>query len=293
MINENIKAARKAKGMSQEKLAEQLNVVRQTVSKWENGLSAPDADTLIQMAHVLEVPVSQLLGVELENHAVQDLAKELSQINEQLTAQIQKEKLHIRANKKRELILGLSFVTMIIMLVVKNELLSLILAGGCALTALIILYRNLSLLTSITAGDVKLGPLQLTTIFDIAILVFVMAIVALHQSAVIKISEDSENLLAMVIVSIVMLFGGFIAPKLSFNRHTGLRLPWTIQDEDTWNVAHKILGYISLPVFLLYLASACTIRNFEIITLVNILLWIGIPGFISFIFFWKKFHRKI
>lgn len=47
MLNENIKRARKAKGLSQEELAVKLNVVRQTVSKWENGLSVPDSDLLI------------------------------------------------------------------------------------------------------------------------------------------------------------------------------------------------------------------------------------------------------
>lgn len=39
MINENIKNARKAKGISQEEMAVELNVVRQTVSKWEKGVS--------------------------------------------------------------------------------------------------------------------------------------------------------------------------------------------------------------------------------------------------------------
>ena len=38
MLNENIKKLRKAKGLSQEELAIKLNLVRQTVSKWENGV---------------------------------------------------------------------------------------------------------------------------------------------------------------------------------------------------------------------------------------------------------------
>lgn len=62
MIGEQIKAARKAKGVSQEELAVRLGVVRQTVSKWENGMSVPDADVLIKIAELLDVPVSQLLG---------------------------------------------------------------------------------------------------------------------------------------------------------------------------------------------------------------------------------------
>ena len=39
MLNENIKALRKSKGLSQEELAVRLNVVRQTISKWEQGVS--------------------------------------------------------------------------------------------------------------------------------------------------------------------------------------------------------------------------------------------------------------
>lgn len=50
MLNENIKAIRKSKGLSQQELAIKLNVVRQTVSKWEQGLSVPDSDMLISMS---------------------------------------------------------------------------------------------------------------------------------------------------------------------------------------------------------------------------------------------------
>ena len=60
-------------------------MVRQTVSKWEKGLSVPDADTLIRLAEVLEVSVSELLGAKIENeNAAADVAEQLSRINEQL-----------------------------------------------------------------------------------------------------------------------------------------------------------------------------------------------------------------
>ena len=54
MLHENIKAIRKAKGLSQEELAARLHVVRQTISKWETGLSVPDADLLIAISEALE-----------------------------------------------------------------------------------------------------------------------------------------------------------------------------------------------------------------------------------------------
>lgn len=85
MLSENLKTLRKTKGLSQEELAIRLNVVRQTVSKWEKGLSVPDADLLVQIAEILEVSVSALLGADLESQTdVNIVAEQLSRINEQL-----------------------------------------------------------------------------------------------------------------------------------------------------------------------------------------------------------------
>lgn len=85
MLSENLKKLRKQKGFSQEELATRLHVVRQTVSKWEKNLSVPDADTLVRLAEILEVSVSELLGAKIENeNSANDVAEQLSRINEQL-----------------------------------------------------------------------------------------------------------------------------------------------------------------------------------------------------------------
>ena len=87
MLNENIKAIRKSKGLSQQELAIRLNVVRQTVSKWEQGLSVPDSDMLIALSDILETPVSALLGetvVETEADALKAISEKLEVINLQL-----------------------------------------------------------------------------------------------------------------------------------------------------------------------------------------------------------------
>ncbi len=85
MFSENLKALRKQKGFLQEELATRLHVARQTISKWEKNLSVPDADTLIRLAEILEVSVSELLGEKIENeNATSDVAEQLSRINEQL-----------------------------------------------------------------------------------------------------------------------------------------------------------------------------------------------------------------
>lgn len=87
MLNENIKAIRKSKGLSQQELAVKLNVVRQTVSKWEQGLSVPDSDMLISISEVLETPVSTLLGenvIELKVDDLKAISAKLEVINLQL-----------------------------------------------------------------------------------------------------------------------------------------------------------------------------------------------------------------
>lgn len=85
MFQENLKTLRKNKGFTQEELAARLNVVRQTVSKWEKGQSVPDSEMLVRLAEIFEVPVSQLLGGPIEPDAQPDaLAEQLARINEQL-----------------------------------------------------------------------------------------------------------------------------------------------------------------------------------------------------------------
>lgn len=292
MINENIKNARKAKGITQEEMAAELNVVRQTVSKWEKGLSVPDADVLMKIADLLGVSVNELLGTKPLHDSSEDLADKLAELNEQLAIKNQEHNLCLQADKKRGIILLLSFISMLIAMRVKNEVLSIVLTGGCLVIALLILYRNLALLTKVTTAEMKTGALRVMTVFNITIVLLTGITLILDRYALVEMSKSDDRLPAMVIISIIILFGGIISPKLPFNRHTGLRLPWTVGDEDTWNIAHRIIGYISLPLVLLYLAVSFTIRNFEAVTIVTMLLWIGIPGLISFIFWQKKCRGK-
>ena len=101
MLNENIKAIRKLKGLSQQELAVKLNVVRQTISKWEQGLSVPDSDMLIAISEALETPVSKLLGetvVETEADSLRTISEKLEVINLQLAQ---------RKNTRRKILHGL------------------------------------------------------------------------------------------------------------------------------------------------------------------------------------------
>ena len=118
MLNENIKRIRKSKGLSQEELAIKLNVVRQTVSKWENGLSVPDSSMLIMLADELDTTVSELLGELVAEPTTDDLmilSKKLEVINLQLA------KRSITKNKTiRWILISLCVVIVIIFIAIAS-----------------------------------------------------------------------------------------------------------------------------------------------------------------------------
>lgn len=94
MLHENLKKARINKGLSQEQLALKLNVVRQTVSKWEKGTSVPDAEALLHLSEALETPVNTLLGEapDPEPAELSDVARQLAHMNELTALKMQQEK---------------------------------------------------------------------------------------------------------------------------------------------------------------------------------------------------------
>ncbi|MDD3219402.1 MAG: helix-turn-helix transcriptional regulator [Lachnospiraceae bacterium] len=92
MLNKNIKNLRKSKGISQEELAIKLNVVRQTVSKWENGLSVPDSSMLISLAEELDTSVSVLLGENVKEYGSDDI-KSISGKLEVINLQLARERM--------------------------------------------------------------------------------------------------------------------------------------------------------------------------------------------------------
>lgn len=113
MFSENLKTLRKDRGFSQEQLSVRLNVVRQTISKWEKGLSVPDAQMLVELAEVLNVSVNDLLGenivLEQNSDALNNIAMELEKMNELLTIQQAK-----RANLKKKIVTAIAITIFII-----------------------------------------------------------------------------------------------------------------------------------------------------------------------------------
>lgn len=159
----------------------------------------------------------------------------------------------------------------------------------CALSAacLVILYRNMDSLTGYSEENPKNRTMKWITVFNGALLLLCIGAVWLGENG--YLGNVSEEWLAVALVSVVMVVLGNLAPKIPFNRYTGLRLPWTVRDEDTWRLAHRILGYISFPLVFLYGALLLSGVEIGTATGVVILSWIIIPGGISFLFYRRKF----
>ncbi|MBR0211726.1 MAG: XRE family transcriptional regulator [Oscillospiraceae bacterium] len=289
MLSENIKKYRKDRKLNQEELAVKLCVVRQTLSKWENNLSVPDADQLIALAEILNVSVNDLLGTTLEDqYDHKDVAAELAKANEQIARYAENERLRLEAGRVRGLILWLTIIAIALMQTIRNEVLAIAISSILLVAVLIILYRNISLLSVGFDTTGKTGSIKAVTVFDIVLIVIISIFGILVITAKIHLSENQEALFASALITVFMVFVGIIAPRLPYNRHTGLRLPWTVQNEGAWNIAHKILGIISIPLGLAYMSLTFFVNNMETLTLMVVLIWIGVPGLVSFLYAYKK-----
>lgn len=115
MLNDNIKALRMAKGLSQEELASRIHVVRQTISKWEKGIAVPGAEALTQLAEALETTVPTLLGEALPEpeapaETLEVLAEKLAQLND----------AYIRQQRtRRRIIRGLCIAALVLVLLIE------------------------------------------------------------------------------------------------------------------------------------------------------------------------------
>lgn len=291
MLGDNIQKYRKARGLTQEQLSAQIPVVRQTLSKWEKNLSVPDAQALVRLSQVLEVSVEVLLDTPRQG---ENLAAELARVNEALAERNRQLKKITQAGRQRGKILLLSFLALGIALAVKNPVISGISVGVCLLMALGILYRNLSLLSQRQMTPAQNRLLKVVTIFDGVLFAGLVVLSVLVGTERVVFSQTQEKWLLVGLFSCLLLFAGAVSPRLPFQRHTGLRLPWTVLDEPTWNLAHKILGIIALPLTVLYVAAALSCKDLDAVARVSVgalLLYIAIPGLLSLIFYLKQYGR--
>lgn len=116
-IGKKIQLLRKNEGISQQELADKLNVSRQTIGKWESDLSLPDIESLVKISHLFDVSINELL--DIENNDQERIPITYEQIQTVLT-NIQME------NRKRNLfqivMMLLCVVSLVLMISMKLDL---------------------------------------------------------------------------------------------------------------------------------------------------------------------------
>lgn len=178
-------------------------------------------------------------------------------------------------------------------------------AGACTAVIMVIYFKNIAAISNISEDNPKVRTLRGVTIFSVVyLIVAVLFTVAVNEGMFDRFTEKmspkefdtAEKLLMAVILALPMAVYGNTAPKLPFNRFVGLRLPWTVRDEQTWLIAHRILGYLSLPLAILLFVPVRTGMNYgdyvKFWWTGALFLWIGIPGIISGVYYWRKYSGK-
>lgn len=186
-----------------------------------------------------------------------------------------------------------SILGIVVSLLLQNRWASMILIISCALVSIGILYSKLPELSNVSKDSSKVRTLRYITIFNVIFVLVLIGVGVLLEKGFIVLS-DKQSLFLLPTIFAVLIFGiGHAAPKIPYNRYTGLRLPWTVRDEETWTVAHRILGHLSLPCSVLCFAGVGVNLETSVSVSVTMLsVWILVPAVLSYVFFYKKWHRN-
>ena len=148
---------------------------------------------------------------------------------------------------------------------------------------LIILDIRVPAITNLTEDDPRVRSMRVVSRMSMTIILVSILFVTLFPQG------QLDRLLASGLVFIFMVTLGKLSPDLPFNRYIGLRLPWTIRDREVWDIAHKVLGYVSFPIALLQLMIALIIES-ELVIPLAIAAWVIIPSIYSLMFCYGKYR---
>ncbi|MDM0471709.1 SdpI family protein [Clostridium perfringens] len=192
--------------------------------------------------------------------------------------------------KKFNFINILFLITSLIILIggfmVKESNLTISIIGVVVIFTLIIFDVNAPKIAKLSEENVKIKTMR--TLNRLTILIIIIGCIFSILSPIKSSLDPKTNEILLVgLCSIFIMFFGNLAPKIPFNRYMGLRLPWTVRDEDTWRVAHRILGYVSFPIGIVMFVLSFFFKS-ETIVVTGILTWIIIPSIYSLVFYYRK-----
>lgn len=191
-----------------------------------------------------------------------------------------------KINSTKTILLTISLLILGIGFIMSDGYIEILILGILGIVSLFLLNIQATNIVELSEDNPKVKTFRFLNMFNISIIILCFIFALSLPNNQLSITEYNKNLV-ICLISVFMMFFGNLSPKIPFNRYLGLRLPWTIRDEETWKIAHKSVGYLSFPIAtIMFFASF--FFNGEFVGITGILIWIIIPSIYSFIFYYKK-----
>lgn len=192
----------------------------------------------------------------------------------------------------KKVIAILSIVAVFLSFLAHSSTISMVAVIICTLASIVLLLRYLPQLSDLSPDNPKIHTLRWITVAGIIIALGCIVLAVLNEKGLLSLTDSQSSWLIAGLFSGIIIGIGNSAPKIPFNRYTGLRLPWTVRDENTWIAAHRILGYCSIPCGLLCFAGIGNLDLTVHICVAMLLLWVLIPAVLSCLFYYQKWHKS-
>ena len=191
-----------------------------------------------------------------------------------------------KINSTKTILLTISLLILGIGFIMSDGYIEILILGILGIVSLFLLNIQATNIVELSEDNPKVKTFRFLNMFNISIVILCFIFALSLPNNQLSITEYNKNLV-ICLMSVCMMFFGNLSPKIPFNRYLGLRLPWTIRDEETWKIAHKLVGYLSFPIATIMFIASFSF-NGEIVGIIGILTWIIIPSIYSFIFYSKK-----
>ncbi|MDN6294403.1 MAG: SdpI family protein [Alkalibacterium gilvum] len=168
---------------------------------------------------------------------------------------------------------------------------SIILIGVAVIIALGLLDIFTPRIAKLSETNPKVKTMRRLNRFFILFFAALFTFILWYPKAQLLLSNNDRGI-TFIVVLVIMGIIGNTSPKLPFNRYMGLRLPWTIRDEETWRVAHRWLGYLTFPIIIIMLTAFLLGVKVNDVATYGIITWIAIPGIYSGWIYYKRMGGK-
>jgi uncharacterized membrane protein len=144
-------------------------------------------------------------------------------------------------------------------------------------------------IANLSADNPKVKTMRRMNVFSMLLLTICFGII--NWSSKLPFMKENQSLMELAIIIVVMIGLGNVAPKIPFNRYMGLRLPWTIRDEETWKIAHRLLGYLTFPIVIIILFGGLLVDAEEFAKW-GIITWVAIPSLYSCYYYYLRISGR-